>query len=112
MTRILIVDDELAIRTVISTFLEESGFKVETTESGLEGLEKFRRFNPDVVVTDVNMPMMGGILFAKRLREIGFNGLIIFGTASLVDGIVPPILVFKKPYKISSLIDAIVTYSG
>lgn len=72
MYHVIIVDDEPValkhIRTIIE--LKCSGFKVvDTAENGKDALEKIEKLRPDVVVTDVRMPVMDGITLAKKVRE-------------------------------------------
>jgi DNA-binding response OmpR family regulator len=66
--RVLVVEDSPTIVSVIKYFLELEGFEVLTAEDGLIGLEVALRERPDVVVTDVNMPGMGGVEMVKALR--------------------------------------------
>jgi PleD family two-component response regulator len=67
--RILIVDDNRTITSVVKYFLELEGFEVLLAEDGLIGLTVAHRERPNVIVTDVNMPGMDGISMVKALRE-------------------------------------------
>ena len=66
---ILVVDDELAIRKVLSTFLEESGNTVRNADNGRNGLEVISEWKPDVILSDIRMPIMDGLQFLKVTRE-------------------------------------------
>lgn len=66
---ILVVEDEDAIRNVVRTYLESSGFKVHTVERGDQALEAARLVNPDLVVLDLMLPGMDGMEVTARLRE-------------------------------------------
>jgi type II secretory ATPase GspE/PulE/Tfp pilus assembly ATPase PilB-like protein/CheY-like chemotaxis protein len=66
--RVLVVEDSPTIVSVIKYFLELEGFDVLVAENGLAGLEIAFREHPDVIVTDVNMPGMGGVPMVKALR--------------------------------------------
>jgi type IV pilus assembly protein PilB len=66
--RVLVVEDSPVITAVIRYFLELEGFEVMVAENGLLGLELAVRERPDVVVSDVNMPTMGGVALVKALR--------------------------------------------
>lgn len=66
--RVLIVEDNRTITSVVKYFLELEGFEVLLAEDGLTGLESARRERPNVIVTDVNMPGMDGISMVKALR--------------------------------------------
>jgi type IV pilus assembly protein PilB len=66
--RVLVVEDNATITTVVKYFLELEGFEVLVAEDGVIGLEMALRERPDVIVTDVNMPGMGGMAMVKALR--------------------------------------------
>jgi CheY-like chemotaxis protein len=66
--RVLVVEDSPTIVSVIKYFLELEGFEVFVAENGLLGLEMALRELPDVIVSDVNMPGMGGVAMVKALR--------------------------------------------
>ena len=66
--RVLVVEDSPTIVSVVKYFLELEGFDVLVAADGLVGLETALRELPDVVVTDVNMPGMGGVALVKALR--------------------------------------------
>ena len=65
--KILVIDDEEDIRTLLSSILESDGYDVITASNGREGLEHFQAHDPALVLTDVRMPIMDGI---GVLREI------------------------------------------
>jgi PleD family two-component response regulator len=66
--RVLIVEDNRTITSVVKYFLELEGFEVLLAEDGLIGLKTAQQERPDVIVTDVNMPGMDGIAMVKALR--------------------------------------------
>jgi twitching motility two-component system response regulator PilH len=65
--RILVVDDEMDLRTFISTLLESNGYKVNVAENGEQGMGKVREKKPSLVTMDVMMPKESGI---KMYRDI------------------------------------------
>src|SRR5579864_8798146 len=67
--RLLVVDDEEAIREVTSAMLAEQGYEILTAEDGLQALELLPQFCPDLVVTDLRMPRMSGFELLKVMRE-------------------------------------------
>ena len=69
MTRILVVDDETAIREVLIEFLSSHGYAAQGAENGREALQLARAINPQVVLLDIAMPGMNGIETLKRLRQ-------------------------------------------
>jgi CheY-like chemotaxis protein len=56
----LVVDDSMLIRHTVCRFLEERGFAVESATNGQEALEALKRVRPDIIITDIQMPKMGG----------------------------------------------------
>jgi CheY-like chemotaxis protein len=66
--RVLVVEDSATILSVVKYFLELEGFDVLVAENGLLGLEIALRERPDVIVSDVMMPGMGGVEMVKALR--------------------------------------------
>jgi type IV pilus assembly protein PilB len=66
--RVLVVEDSPTIASVVKYFLELEGFDVILAEDGLLGLKTAQREHPDVIVSDVNMPSMGGVDMVKALR--------------------------------------------
>lgn len=66
--RVLVVDDNDAIRQLIRVNLELEGFEVVTAADGAECLDIVRRVQPDVITLDVMMPRLDGLRTAARLR--------------------------------------------
>src|SRR5690349_22861333 len=66
--RVLVVDDDAAIRMVWALNLELAGFEVLEAEDGLLGLERAREDRPDLVLLDVRMPGLDGFELAQQLR--------------------------------------------
>ena len=56
----LVVDDSMLIRHSVCRYFEERGFQVESATNGVEALEMLQQIKPDVIVTDLQMPKMGG----------------------------------------------------
>ena len=70
MSKILIIDDERAIRSTLSEILQHEGYKVELAENGEDGLAKFGATTYDVVLCDIKMPKVDGIEFLDKARLI------------------------------------------
>jgi CheY-like chemotaxis protein len=64
----LVVDDSMLIRHTVCRFLEERGFSVECSTNGLEALEVLKRIQPDLIVTDIQMPRMSGTELITALK--------------------------------------------
>jgi len=65
----LVVDDSMLIRHSVCRYLEERGFSVESASNGQEALEMLAALHPDIIVTDMQMPKMGGIELISALRS-------------------------------------------
>jgi two-component system alkaline phosphatase synthesis response regulator PhoP len=66
---ILVIEDEVDMREAITTALENAEYHVITAENGQEGLEKALEHEPDLILLDLLMPVMGGQEVLKRLHE-------------------------------------------
>jgi CheY-like chemotaxis protein len=65
----LVVDDSMVIRHTVCRFLEERGFAVEAASNGREALDILNRVLPGLVITDMQMPAMGGSEFISALKD-------------------------------------------
>jgi DNA-binding NtrC family response regulator len=70
LIRILIVDDEVNQRTALAGVVRRWGYQVETAENGSDALAKLGEFPADVVITDLNMPVMDGRGLLEELRKL------------------------------------------
>jgi len=66
--RVLVVDDERAIRRAVSRALSSRGFLVDVAADGEEALGSVRTFDPDLMVLDLNLPELGGLEVCRRVR--------------------------------------------
>ena len=67
---ILIVEDENEIRKLMEEVMKSVFFEVYSAKNGDEGIKKFKKFAPDLIVTDIAMPIMDGLDMAKMINEI------------------------------------------
>jgi methyl-accepting chemotaxis protein len=82
---VLVVDDNVSNLKVASMLLEKSGYKTRSAANGREALEQVRRYQPDVVLLDIEMPVMDGLEAAQQLRKNGFNKPILAYTGHGAD---------------------------
>jgi two-component system, OmpR family, KDP operon response regulator KdpE len=75
--RILVVDDESQIGRVLRRSLSARGYEVQVAGDGEEALEIFGAWTPDLVITDLSMPNMGGIELCRRLRAVSRVPIIV-----------------------------------
>jgi signal transduction histidine kinase/ActR/RegA family two-component response regulator len=87
--RVLVVDDSEDTLAILKVMIEVAGYEVETADSVVSALEAARRFNPDIVISDIGMPEADGFEFLQKLRaEAAFTALPVIaltGYASPLD---------------------------
>jgi CheY-like chemotaxis protein len=67
--RILLVEDEPTVREVLASLLNEEGYDVSTAEHGFDALAQMQSVIPDVIISDLNMPLMSGFEFLSVVRR-------------------------------------------
>jgi CheY-like chemotaxis protein len=108
--RILIVDDEQAVRFVLCSLLEAQGHSVEAASNGFEGLQRFHKEPFDVVLTDRAMPGMSGDELALAIKRVAPQTpvILVTGFAPSPAEELPGIdAVVKKPFTMATLSEAI-----
>jgi DNA-binding NtrC family response regulator len=80
-TKILVVDDEEAMREVLEMRLHEWGFDVRSASDGMEAQDFARQYNPDIVISDVVMPELSGLDLLRELKADGSERPVILITA-------------------------------
>src|SRR6187397_1106103 len=81
MRRVLVVDDEENLRLLVRTILRREGFEVEVASGGEQALALVETFGPDVILTDVRMPKMGGLDLLTTLKAKGNDATVIVMSA-------------------------------
>jgi len=79
--RILVVDDEASARTALGEFLRSEGHEVETAADGFKAIARFAEFEPDLVLTDLNMPGIDGVELLGKLKEMNPELPVVVMTA-------------------------------
>lgn len=113
--RLLIVDDEPDIVTVLKAILEECGYQIETASNGSQALQLLSTETFDVVLSDIRMPDLDGQALYQRLREIkpALANRVIFVTGDTVSGSTREFLDktgnlwLGKPFQINDVIDRV-----
>ena len=87
--KVLIIDDENAIRESFSDFLEDCGYITETAQNGTRGVELFNDINPDIVLIDLRMPEMDGLQVLRKLTPLspGTPFIVISGAGMIADAV-------------------------
>ena len=82
----LVVDDSMLVRYTVCRFLQERGYKVEAATNGKEALEILARVQPDLIVTDMQMPQMSGseliTALKSRVETANVPIIVVTGRAS------------------------------
>lgn len=86
MATILLVEDDEYISRMLVLRLERQNYLVETAVNGKEGVAKAMKLCPELILIDVNMPVMGGYEAVQALRANGYDGQIVAATASTSSG--------------------------
>ncbi len=78
---ILYVEDDEGVRTINSRFLSRMFNELYEAEDGQEGLALYKKYHPDIILTDIKMPKMDGITLSKEIRKSDKTTKIIISTA-------------------------------
>lgn len=83
--KILVIDDEEVMRSMLKDVLTDEGYDVEVASNGFEGVGKIKSYTYDLIITDIIMPEIDGIEVLKRAKEISPNSdvLVMTGYASV-----------------------------
>ena len=116
MPKILVIDDDVLIRDLVSCMLEMEGHSVVAAENGIEGVARHREELPDLIITDMVMPEQGGTETISQILQATPDARIvaISGGGSL-DGTHPLIVakrlgvieILHKPFSANELIACI-----
>lgn len=112
--RVLVVDDEPAIRALVAKIVERAGFAVDIAADGAEAAEKVRHTDYSVIVLDLMMPAMSGYEFVDFLQQRGGKrpSVIVItaaAEASLTRQLDPSVVhsIVRKPFDINVLADLV-----
>ena len=108
---ILVIDDDLAMQTVLEIALREAGYKVILANDGHEGVEKLVRYHPNLVISDIMMPQQDGVeTFQKIKDQLQEEGIPIFIMTALnrkpwfADLEAEGAVIIQKPFDIEKLL--------
>jgi len=81
--RLLLVEDDTNLSYIISSSLKEliGGYDIKTASNGAEGLKAWKDYHPDVIIADIDMPVMNGFEMVEKIRESDGETLIFFTSA-------------------------------
>ncbi|MBI1774749.1 MAG: response regulator [Proteobacteria bacterium] len=112
MATVLVIEDDPRFRKLVRAMLEGEGHAVRTASDGLEGIDRFTRCRPDLVITDLIMPRIDGIQTISVLRGLDPSVPIIAisgGSADLLKlaATTGPAAILAKPFTDRALRDAV-----
>ena len=82
MSTLMIVDDASFMRSSIKQMVKENNYEVVAEAAdGIEAVENYKKYKPDIVTMDITMPNMSGIEAVKKIKEIDKNAVIIMVSA-------------------------------
>ena len=103
MMKVLIVDDNESLTGLLKEVLETEGdYSVKTAENGEAGYRAFVNFKPDVILTDIEMPVKNGLDMVKDIRALDPDIKTIYMSGDL-DSYLSPLEEEKKRYPVSLL---------
>ncbi|MBN1844375.1 MAG: response regulator [Sedimentisphaerales bacterium] len=112
--RILLADDDSKIQLIIQLWLKEKGHQVETVRNGRDALDRLQQQPYDVLITDVNMPLLNGIELVRRTldRPDGPSVIIVLTSRCDKESLrqqldSPRVHLFNKPFSPAALIHLI-----
>ncbi len=115
MSRVLVVEDNPDLRTLLTDALTDAGFEIRTVANGEEALASVETFRPQAIVLDLMMPVMDGPTFLLHRRSVpalqAIPVLVLTahpGHRRVLDGLNVTV-VLRKPYDLNELIDAVDT---
>jgi CheY-like chemotaxis protein len=116
--RILVIDDEYAIRVLLKSFLEGHDYEVRLAEDGENALRTFEEFQPEVVISDIMMPIENGLSIVSRIRDRNPTIKVIYLSAWLDETDTekrldeelenhPDYRLIKKPFDLDALLKVV-----
>ncbi|PKL49147.1 MAG: hypothetical protein CVV42_07380 [Candidatus Riflebacteria bacterium HGW-Riflebacteria-2] len=79
--KVLIVEDDEASRQFMTTLVGDEGYEVAAAGNGAEGLKSFETFQPDLVFSDISMPVMDGLEMLEKIRKQSYDAVVVMTTA-------------------------------
>ena len=111
--RVLVVDDDRAIRGFVAEVLMDEGYDVKTAENGNEALAVSKEWHPDLIVLDLMMPVMDGWTFRARQRQVDALAdvpVVVTSAATTLRthrDTLEPCVVLPKPFELDELLGAV-----
>lgn len=98
MKTLLVVDDEAAVRDTLAACCDEAGYQALTASNGRDAFKVFFEQHPDLVITDIRMPLMNGFELTSRIREVSDVPIIILSAVGREEDIVQGLKIGADDY--------------
>ncbi|HEU4329237.1 MAG TPA: response regulator [Roseiflexaceae bacterium] len=112
--KVLVIDDDLALQTVLEIALREAGYQVVLANDGEEGLQKLHTERPNLVISDIMMPHLDGVETFQRMKEqLQDEGIPIFIMTALnrkpwfADLEAEGAVIIQKPFELDQLLSLV-----
>ena len=111
----LVVDDSPTIRKLLHKVLNGFGIEVRTASDGYDALKLLRHYKPNLIITDLDMPQMGGATFVNKIsKDLQLNHIpVIVTTSNISEGLIDNLSAFgvadflNKPFKVNEVHDVV-----
>ncbi len=113
MQRVLVVDDSTFSRSTVLRTLGKDNYEIEIAKDGQEGFQKVQEFNPDIVISDLLMPIMDGVELLRSIRSTGDSRPVCIVSADIQQSSRDACLelgasaFINKPFKAEELLAAV-----
>ena len=107
--QILVVDDDPLIRKSLEIFLTFAGYDVATADNGISAISHLNRMVPDLLVTDLNMPLMSGVELISHVRSQHPSVAIVAMSGAYHGGAVPASIIADRFYPKGQDLDHLLT---
>jgi len=114
--KVLIVDDQFGIRTLLNEVLQKEGYEIFQAANGLQALSVTEQYAPDLVLLDMKIPGMDGLEILKKMKEINSDIKVIimtaYGELDLIEQTkkLGALAHFSKPFDIEEIRSAVKNY--
>ena len=110
MSKLLIVDDEVAILEALTDILSVEGYEVLTAANGAEGLKRAGQERPDLILLDMMMPVMDGQEMLRRLKEdpqLKHTPVLVMSAGRVTKAELQGHRFLAKPFELDDLLDTV-----
>lgn len=105
MREVLVVDDEHHILVLLTELLQREGYRVRQAADGVAALREIDLLRPDLVLTDVMMPRLGGLELARQLRARKISTIVM--SAAMGASTDASLVFLSKPFDLTTLVQLV-----